>query len=163
MSIDLMLPLGMLLALISWTLVFSWYVHPLAKNLPVHRVIEPILLLHTFRYIGLMFLIPGVTAGILDARFAQPAAYGDLIAAILAFIAIAGIRLKLSWALVSVWVFNIWGMADLLNAVGRGIIFTEDGQLGAAYWIPATVVPLLLVSHVYVFILLLRQARGIRK
>lgn len=163
MSIDLMLPLGMVLALISWTFVFRWYIHPLAKNAPVNRVIEPILLLHTFRYIGLMFLIPGVTSGILDARFSQPAAYGDLIAAILAFIAIAAIRLKLSWALASVWVFNIWGMADLLNAVGRGIIFTEDGQLGAAYWIPATVVPLLLVTHVYVFILLLRHAGGIRK
>lgn len=163
MSIDLMLPLAMVLALMSWTLVFSWYVHPMAKTTPVNRVIESILFLHTFRYVGLMFLIPGVTSEILDTRFSYSAAYGDLIAAILAFIAIAAIRLKLSRALAFVWVFNIWGMADLLNAVGRGIIFTQDGHLGATYWIPATIVPLLLVTHVYVFILLIRQAKGTRQ
>jgi hypothetical protein len=134
-----------------------WYVHPRLSQYPVEKAIEPFLFLHTFRYIGLMFLIPGVTTEPLDARFSHPAAYGDLIAAIFAFVAIGAIHLKAKWALYSVWLFNIWGLADLLNAVTRGILFTNDGDLGATYWIPATIVPLLLVTHVYIFILLIQH------
>jgi hypothetical protein len=134
------------------------YIHPIAKLFSLEQVIEPILFLHSFRYIGLMFLIPGVTTELLDTRFSHPAAYGDLLAAILAFIAIGAIRLKASWALASVWIFNIVGLLDLLNAVVRGIMFTPDGHLGATYWIPATIVPLLLVTHVYIFILLIKHS-----
>lgn len=159
MSVDFILPLGITFALISWALIFRWYIHPFVKEFPIERVIEPILFLHTFRYVGLMFLVPGVTSEILDTRFSYPAAYGDLMAALLAFVAISAIRLKASRALLFVWVFNLWGIADLLNAVGRGILFTNDGHLGATYWIPATIVPLLLVTHVYVFILLIKHIR----
>jgi hypothetical protein len=157
MPIDYILPLGMTMSLITWALVHRWYVHPMLERFPVERALEPILYLHTFRYIGLMFLIPGVTSEVLDARFSYPAAYGDLVAAILAFVTIGAIRLKTKWAMLSAWVFNIWGMADLINAVGRGILFTDDGHLGATYWIPATIVPLLLVTHVYIFILLVKH------
>ena len=157
MSIDLILPLSITFSLIAWTLIMRWYIHPVAKRYSIERVIEPILFLHSFRYIGLMFLIPGVTTELLDSRFSHPAAYGDLLAAIMALIAIAAIRMKTSWALASVWVFNIVGLLDLLNAVVRGIMYTPDGHLGATYWIPATIVPLLLVTHVYIFILLIKH------
>ncbi len=159
MNINLILPISITFALLAWSLVFYWYVHPLLKQYPLERALEPLLFLHTFRYIGLMFLIPGITTEVLDSRFAAPAAYGDLVAALLAFVAIAALRLRAYWALASVWVFNIWGIADLLNAVIRGILYTPDGHLGATYWIPATIVPLLLVTHVYIFILLAGQAR----
>lgn len=158
MPIDLILPLSITLSLIAWTLIMRLYIHPIAKLFSLEQVIEPILFLHSFRYIGLMFLIPGVTTELLDTRFSHPAAYGDLLAAILAFIAIGAIRLKASWALASVWIFNIVGLLDLLNAVVRGIMFTPDGHLGATYWIPATIVPLLLVTHVYIFILLIKHS-----
>jgi len=157
MPIDFILPLSITFSLLTWSLIMLWYIHPLLKKYPLEQVLIPFLLLHSFRYVGLMFLVPGVTTEILDTRFSHPAAYGDLIAAILAFVAIAALRLKTGWALASVWLFNIWGMADLLNAVARGILFTPDGHLGATYWIPATIVPLLLVTHVYIFILLVKH------
>lgn len=157
MPIDYILPISIAFSLTAWTLIFRWYIHPVAKKHPLHRVLMPFLLLHTFRYVGLMFLVPGVTTELLDSRFSNPAAYGDLIAAILAFVALGAIRLKVDQVLVSVWIFNIWGAVDLLNAVTRGIIFTPDGHLGAAYWIPATIVPLLLVTHAYIFILLVKN------
>lgn len=163
MPVDLILPLSITFALIAWSLIIYWYVHPVLKHFPLEKAIEPILFLHAFRYVGLMFLVPGVTSEVLDSRFAHPAAYGDLVAAMLAFIAIAAIRLNTRWAMASVWVFNIWGMADLLNAVARGMLFTPDGHLGATYWIPATIVPLLLVTHVYVFILLAGRFSGSRQ
>ncbi len=157
MTTELILPTSITFSLLAWTLIMRWYIHPVIKKYPIEKVIEPFLLLHTFRYVGLMFLVPGVTTEILDSRFSQPAAYGDLIAAVLAFIALGAMRLNVNWALTSVWIFNIWGAADLLNAVARGIMFTPDGHLGATYWIPATIVPLLLVTHAYIFILLVKD------
>lgn len=157
MPINFILPISIAFSLLAWTLIMRWYIHPFAKNYPIDKVIAPILLLHAFRYVGLMFLVPGVTTEVLDSRFSNPAAYGDLIAAVLAFVALGAIRLETNWALAAVWVFNIWGAADLLNAVARGMMFTPDGHLGATYWIPATIVPLLLVTHAYIFILLVKN------
>ena len=159
MPTNLILPISITFSLVAWSLIMYWYIHPFLKQYPVKQAIEPFLFLHSFRYIGLMFLVPGVTAEVLDSRFSHPAAYGDLLAAALAFIAIAAIRLNASWALASVWVFNILGAADLLNAVARGMLFVPDGALGATYWIPATIVPLLLVTHAYIFILLIKDLR----
>lgn len=157
MPIGYILPVSITFALLSWSLILLWYVHPALKNRPLAQRIEPFLLMHSFRYIGLMFLLPGVTAEALDSRFAVPAAYGDLLAAVLALLALAAIRWRASQALLLVWVFNIWGMVDLINAVARGILFTPDGHLGATFWIPAVLVPLLVVTHGYVFWLLLRH------
>ena len=159
MPTNLILPISITFSLVTWSLIMYWYVHPVLKRYPVKQAIEPFLLLHSFRYIGLMFLVPGVTAEVLDSRFSHPAAYGDLLAAVLAFVAIAAIRLNADRALASVWVFNVLGAADLFNAVARGMLFTPDGALGAAYWIPATIVPLLLVTHAYIFILLIKELR----
>ena len=88
--------------------------------------------------------------------FARPAAYGDLIAAVLALVARAALQTRVGIGLV--WVFNIWGSADLLHAYyqGRVGVGVEPGQLGAAYFIPTVVVPLLLITHGLVFRLLLQ-------
>ena len=159
MPTDLILPIGFAFSLLAWSLIIRWYVHPYLRQYPLQQALTPLLLLHTFRYIGLMFLIPGVTAEILDTRFSHPAAYGDLIAAGLAFIAIGAIRINAKWALGAVWIFNIWGLLDLVNAVARGLLYNSGGDLGATYWIPAAIVPLLLVTHGYIFILLAMSLR----
>ena len=158
----LILPVCIAMGSLTWGLVVAWYVHPVLGCRPLARALEPLLLLHGFRYIGLMFLVPGATAAPLDPRFALPAAWGDLIAALLALAAIAALRAGARGAAIIAWVFNIWGFVDLLNAVVRGLIFTQDGNLGATYWIPATIVPLLLVTHAYIFWLLLGQGRKTR-
>lgn len=151
MPVPLILPIGMTLGVISWSLLFAWYVHPALSKMAFENAMRPLLLLHAFRYIGLMFLIPGVTAEALDVRFASPAAYGDLIAALLALASLGLLRVNEKAGLALVWIFNIWGLADLLNAVARGLQFAPDGALGAAFWIPLVIVPLLVVSHIYIF------------
>ena len=160
MPIDLILPLSMTLAVTSWILIFVWYVHPVLRARSFADALQPLVLLHCFRYVGLMFLIPGVTAEPLDARFAVPAAYGDLAASGLAFAALTALRISRPVALTTVWIFNVWGLADLFNAVARGVAYTPDGALGAAFWIPAVFVPPLLVSHGYIFWRLLREVRS---
>ena len=142
---------------ISYYLIAKWYVMPWAKQKSLTEALTPILLLHSFRYIGMTFLIEGVTAQALDPRFANPAAYGDLLAAGLAFIALFALRYNWKAAIPLVWIFNIEGTVDLLNAVARGIIFNTDGHMGATYFIPIVIVPVLLVTHGMIFQLLYRK------
>jgi hypothetical protein len=99
-------------------------------------------------------LVPGVVSPELPGEFARPAAYGDLIAAVLALIALAGLQSRLGIGLV--WAFNLWGSADLLFAFYQGMIGVRirPGQLGAAYFIPTFAVPLLFITHALVFRLL---------
>jgi len=156
MPIDLILPLSIVMGLIAYGLIAKWYVMPALLTLPRAKALVPLLLLHCFRFIGLAFLIPGVTSQPLDSRFSNPAAYGDLLAALLAFLALLALRRKWRTASALVWVFNIEGLLDLLNAVTQGLRYTEDGALGSTYFIPAIVVPALLVTHVMVFIILLK-------
>ena len=147
----------MLMGLAAYGLIAKWYIMPVLTALPRAKAMEPLLLIHCFRFVGLAFLIPGVTSQPLDPRFANPAAYGDLLAAVLAFLAILALRRDWRAAIPLVWIFNIEGTLDLLNAVTQGIRYTEDGSLGATYFIPAIVVPALLVTHVMIFVILLRK------
>lgn len=112
-------------------------------------------ILHSFRFVGLSFLVPGVVSPDLPADWARPAAYGDVIAAILALLALARLKSKLGTTLV--WVFNVWGCADLLYAFYQANrVGLEAGQLGAAYFIVTVFVPLLLITHGLLFRLLLQ-------
>jgi hypothetical protein len=159
MPIQLMVPTSVLLGLVAYALIARWYVMPRLNRLTRAQALTPLLLFHSFRYIGLAFLIPGVTAAPLDHRFAAPAAYGDLLAALLALLAIVALRKRWTLALPIVWVFNVVGAVDLINAVSRGLLYTADGDLGATYFIPVMIVPALLVSHAMIFVMLLRVTR----
>jgi hypothetical protein len=143
------------LSFVAWGVVAGQYLWPALRNLPRAHALRPLLLIHSFRFIGLAFLVPGVVSPNLPDDFARPAAYGDLIAAVLALVALAGLRSKLGIGLV--WVFNLWGSADLLYAFYQGLfgVGIKPGQLGAAFFIPTAVVPLLLITHGVIFRLLL--------
>jgi hypothetical protein len=142
---------------IAWGIVTAQYIWPELNHRSRADALRPLLLLHGFRFVGLSFLVPGVVSPDLSASFANPAAYGDLAAAILALLALAAdLRRKLGLALA--WVFNIWGTADLLYAFYQGNqVGLEPGQLGAAYFIVIVLVPLLFITHGLVFMLLLRN------
>jgi hypothetical protein len=116
---------------------------------------------HLFRFVGLAFAVPGVVSGSLPSAFALPAAYGDLVAALLAAIAIVGLAMRARWRIAAAWTFNIWGTLDLLFAIYQGEIGVriEPGSLGAAFFIPTVVVPPLLVLHAVMFWLLVAAAR----
>ena len=100
--------------LLAWGAVCLRYVWPRMRGLPLQAAVQPILYLHLFRYIGLAFIVPGVVGANLQAEFATPAAYGDLAAMTLAWMALSSGTRRISSALI--WVFNIWGFADLLLA-----------------------------------------------
>jgi len=115
-------------------------------------------MLHSFRFIGLAFLVPGVVSQDLPSAFAHAAAYGDIAAAVLALVTL--LLLPSAAGVAAAWAFNVWGLVDLLNAfyqANRGGLLA--GQLGAAYFLPTVIVPLLLITHVVGFRILLRHLR----
>jgi hypothetical protein len=139
------------------------YLLPRLNELSPRSVLLPILLLHGLRHLGLMFLAPGAIYAGMPSGFAQPAAYGDLIAALLAIIAIPAVATSSSWAKPLVWIFNLEGSIDLINAIVLANIYNAAPSMGPAYWIPAFWVPALLVTHYITFRVLVRpwpQARS---
>jgi hypothetical protein len=147
--------LSIVFSLIGWGIVTAWYIWPQLRRQSRADAARSLLILHCFRFVGLSFLVPGVVSPDLAAAWARPAAYGDLIAALLALLALAGLKSRLGIALV--WVFNVWGSADLLYAFYQGTrVGLDPGQLGAAYFILTVLVPLLLITHGLLFRLLLQ-------
>lgn len=143
-------------SLIAWGIVAVRYIWPELRLRPRAHALRPLLILHSFRFIGLAFLIPGVVSPDLPPAFAHSAAYGDIIAATLALLALISLSSEAGTAIT--WIFNLWGTGDLLNAFYQanraGVL---AGQLGATYFIPTLVVPLLLITHALAFRILLER------
>jgi len=141
---------------IAWGIVAARYVWPELRLRRRAEALQPLLILHSFRFIGLAFLIPGVVSPDLPPAFAHSAAYGDIVAAILALAAL--LTLPDGAGVVFAWICNLWGSADILNAFYQandaGLL---AGRLGAAYFLPTFVVPLLLIAHGLAFRILLQH------
>jgi lysylphosphatidylglycerol synthetase-like protein (DUF2156 family) len=119
-------------------------------------ILLPILLLHALRHLGLMFLAPGAVYAGVPPEFANPAAYGDLLACLLALIALPAVAARSRIAKPLVWLFNIEGSVDLATAIALATMYNAAPLMGPAYWIPAFWVPALIVTHVIVFIMLFK-------
>ena len=145
------------LSLVVFSLMAKWFVAPWLAGRPREEALVPLIVPHTFRHIGMLFLVPGVVAQPLPGAFANPAAYGDLAAGLLAILALIALRNGWTSALALVWVFNILGLLDLVYAVSRGTLLEVAPLMGATWYIPTFLVPALLVTHVMIFRQLVRK------
>ena len=136
------------------------YVFPKLDNLRPQTILLPILLLHSFRHLGLMFLAPGGTYAGIPPQFAYPAALGDLLTALLALAAIPAVMKQVKSARLLVWIFNVVGTLDLIVAIALATIYEAPPYMGPAYWIPAFWVPALLVTHYITFVVLRKHWIG---
>ena len=154
------------LGYVAWLLCFRAYVWPRLKTMDrvdAHRAIAT---LQSFRFFGLVFILPGVV-GNLPAGFATFAAYGDFATGLLAMLALLTVRIRpLFWLFVVA--FNLVGVTDLIVDYYHAIqvdLPARAGELGATYAIPIIYVPLLMITHIVVFYLLVRvqaaAARGV--
>lgn len=161
MNARVLFGLSVLLSFAAWGIVAILYLWPQLRSVAPAIALMVLMAPHMFRFVGLNFLLPGVVSASLPAGFARPAAYGDLIAALLAIGATLALAMNVPWAVLGVWIFNIWGAADLVNAMYRGpksLSAAGPGALGAAIYIPTLIVPGLLVSHILIFHILLSGA-----
>jgi len=154
--------IDMVLGYLAWALIIATYVWPRLTSMDrvdAHRAIATF---NSFRFFGLVFLLPGFVGPNLPAGWAATAAYGDLATGLLAILALLTVRRRfLFWPFV--WAFNLVGLADLVIDTARAASLhlpSIAGQLGAAYAIPILYVPALFWAHVLAFRLLLRPERA---
>jgi hypothetical protein len=159
MSPELIFNLHLILGYVAWLLCFGVYVMPRLKSMDPVAAQRAIATLHSFRFFGLVFMLPGVVGPNLPAAgFATFAAYWDLATGVLAMLALLTVRIRpLFWLFVAA--FNLVGVIDLIldyyHAIQVGLP-AQAGQLGATYAIPIIYVPVLMITHVVAFYLPLR-------
>ena len=148
MSPETLFRIHLVLGYVAWLLCFGTYLWPrLGAMDPVeaHRAIATV---HSFRFFGLVFILPGVV-GNLPVGFPTFAAYGDLATGLLAILALLAVQLRpLFW--LSVVAFNVVGAVDIIvdyYHATRLDLPAVAGELGATYWIPILYVPLLMITH----------------
>ncbi len=154
--------LHLIFGYIAWFLCFGAYIWPKLKTMSAPGAQRAIAVLHSFRFFGLVFIVPGVVGAGLPQRFAEFAAWGDFATGLLAMAALVSFRMRPLFYLFVV-AFNVVGIADLLadyfNATVQDLPAVA-GQLGAAYVIPIIYVPILMITHWAALVLLVRSARG---
>jgi hypothetical protein len=158
MDVNAIFGLSALMSLVAAIVAARLYAWPRLRHMDRYSALALLVAPHMFfRFIGLSFLVPGVVSASLPSAFAVPAAYGDLVAGVLAIVATLALTKRASWAAALVWLFNVWGAADLLFAGFQGQRLQIDpGAFGAAFFIPTAVVPPLLVTHALIFLILVR-------
>ncbi len=149
----------LILGYVPWLLCFGAYIWPRFQAMDRIEAQRAIATLHSFRFFGLVFIIPGVVGPNLPTSFAVFAAYGDFATGLLAMLALLTIRIRsVFWPFVIA--FNVVGTVDIMidyyhgNQVGLPAL---AGELGAAYAIPIIYVPLLMITHAAAFYLLARR------
>jgi hypothetical protein len=157
MEAAILFAVSVLMSLIVWNKISKKYLWHRIKDQELRKAVQPILILHSFRFAGLSFLIPGVASAGLNPAWALPAAFGDFTAAILAFTTLLLINSR-SFRLF-LWIFNILGLVDLLLAFVDGPRYSILPFLGADYFIVILYVPILLLTHMMVFKLLYKHSR----
>ena len=154
---DVMMIFGaqFLLSLLVFALLAKWHIAPWLAEKPANEAISLLLFPHAMRHIGLAFLVPGIVGSDLPRYFANGAAYGDLASGLLALFAIVALRREWTTAMVLVGVASFVGTADLVHALSQTSVVPH---LGASWFIPTFVVPVLLVTQVMVVLRLFQWA-----
>ena len=149
MSPEIIFPIHLVLGYVACLLWFSVYALPKLKSMSRFQAQRVIATVHSFRFFGLVFFLPGVVGPQLPVGFATFAAYGDFTTGMLAILALLTARIRpLFWFFVVA--FNLVGTVDIFDAYYnaiRGGLPALAGQLGAAYVIPILYVPVLMITH----------------
>jgi hypothetical protein len=161
MSIETIFRIHLVLGYVAWLLCFGAYIWPRLRAMDHIEAQRAIATLHSFRFFGLVFVVPGVVGSNLPASFTTFAAYGDFATGILAMLALLAVRIRpLFWAFAAA--FNAVGFVDILvdyyHATLAGLP-AMAGELGSTYAIPIIYVPILMITHVVAFYLMVRSLR----
>ena len=146
--------LQFVLSLVVWGVIAKLLLAPWLATKSAHEGLFWLTVPHAFRHIGMVVLVPGVVAKPLPDAFAIPAAYGDLASGVLALLGLIALRTRWTGAFALMWLFNVVGTVDLLNALRH---VNVAPNFGAAWYIPTFLVPLLLVTHFMIFVRLLKR------
>ena len=147
-----------LLSFVVFGLFAWWYVWPWLESLERTTAFTAVTFVHALRPIGATVLVASVAGTALPSDFTQAVAYGDLLTSVLAIITLLALLARSGFAIALVWVTNVVGTLDLLNALVGGVRY-DIPRLGmGSFWYVVTIlVPILWIAHVLAFTLLLRR------
>ena len=140
--------LQIFMSVVLCSLLAKWFIAPWLKEKTQRESLFWLTLPHATRHVGMVFLVPGVVSQSLPSSFAAFAAYGDLAAGVLALLVLIALRSRWNGTTALVWLFNVVGTVDLLNALRHA---EAVPHLHAAWYIPTFWVPVLLVTHFMIF------------
>ena len=142
--------LHLVLGYVAWVPCALIYIFPRLKSMDRLEAQRAIAVLHSFRFFGLVFILPGVI-GNLPSVFTRFAAYGDFATGLLAMLAVYTFRMRpLFWA--SVVAYNVVGIVDLIGDYYHGWVYglaANSGELRSTYIIPIIIVPVLMITHIF--------------
>ena len=166
MSAETIFRIHLVLGYVAWLLCFGAYIWPWLRSMERNEALRAIATLHSFRFFGLVFFLPGVTGDRFTtdfAAFSSFSAWGDFATGLLAILALLAFRVRpLFLALVAA--FNLVGIIDLLGDYSLATLANlpaQAGEFGSTYAIPIIYVPLLMITHVAAFYLLLRSRSAV--
>jgi hypothetical protein len=156
---EILFQIQLVLGYVAWLLCFGVYIWPRLKAMDHFEAQRAIATLHSFRFFGLVFILPGVVGPNLPASFAAFAGRWDFATGVLAILALLTVWIRpLFWLFVVA--FNLVGFVDLILDYTHAVqvdLPAKAGELGAAYAIPIIYVPALMITHVAAFYLLVRR------
>src|SRR5258708_25332964 len=149
------------MSLVAYVLIAFWYVVPRLSKLPRELALAPLLWVHAFRIVGGTILAPGAVDAAVPMEFRTTVGYGDLLTAVLALVALVGLRARISAATPLVWLCVIVGLVDTVNAIIQSMRFSVFSYALGVNWVIVTLyVPALLVSSLLILMQLLKRTRA---
>src|SRR5205807_1513915 len=88
MSPAVIFNLHLVLGYVAWQMCTKIYIWPRFRAMSAADAQHTIAMLHSFRFFGLVFILPGVVGHGLPVNFAEFAAYGDFATGLLAVLAL---------------------------------------------------------------------------
>jgi hypothetical protein len=148
-------------ALAGYVVIHRIYLRPWFANRPFESAVMPLLLLHVFRYLGLMLLAPGQIDPVLPRDGLAVIAWGDFASGISALLAAIAVHHRWPVAKLLVGLFCLVGFADFvvvgITAAEIGIF---DADIGMMWFLATFFAPALLLSQIYIVYLLFRRRGG---
>ena len=147
-----------LFSFVVFGLLAWWHVWPWLKSVDRTTALTALTFVHALRPVGATVLVASVAGNALPRSFAEAVAYGDLITSLLAVITLIALRTRWSFVIALVWITNVVGTVDLMNALVGGVS-NDIARLGmGSFWYVVTIlVPILWIAHALAYALLLRR------
>lgn len=157
MIIEQIFLMQFVLSLLVVGLLTKWYLAPALAERTLQLTLMVLIAPHAFRHIGMAFLVPTLNQPGMLTDFSTAAAYGDLLSGLLAIAALIALKHRWVIAIPIVWIFSLVGIVDLANALRQEAAIM---YMGATWFIPTFIVPVLLVTHVMIISRLIKHTRN---
>ncbi|NCO02590.1 MAG: hypothetical protein GW903_00175 [Alphaproteobacteria bacterium] len=164
MSNLIILNIQILSAICIYLLIYRVYLRDWFNTRDFRAAVLPLLILHSFRYLGLSLIVTGQIASEVPRGALQIMAWGDFAAGFAALLAAITIASKSKRGPFMVLLFSVIGIADLMvvgpTAYNAGVF---DADIGTMWFILVTLAPALLLTHVYIVYRLFKYFKSCSK